>query len=210
MAEHDQPSGEEQRGRGIVSRLTEGIGRAGQVAHRASDVFTGADIRAFDEFTDAVTRVTVGLHRDPGRTSGAHGTAQPKRGGDPGYSSINRRSAYGRRERTGCSKGAKSGERDQPVMAHADIAALADAYPPQDRSALLALTERYRRRNEREILELAAIASEISLDEITTFGLELEANPQLQEAFKSQYPNVELDSLVGRSSEEPGRVRQRR
>lgn len=64
MAEHDQPSGEEQRGRGIVSRLTEGIGRAGQVAHRASDVFTGADIRAFDEFTDAVTRVTVGLHRD--------------------------------------------------------------------------------------------------------------------------------------------------
>ena len=34
------------------------------------------------------------------------------------------------------------------------------------------------------------------------WGLELEANPQLQEAFKSQYPNVELDSLVGRSSEE--------
>ena len=81
---------------------------------------------------------------------------------------------------------------------------LADSYPPAkvNRAAVVALAEYYRRRNEREILELAAIASDIGLDDITTFGLELEANPQLQEAFKSQYPNVELDSLVGRSSEE--------
>ncbi len=87
-------------------------------------------------------------------------------------------------------------------MAYSELAALADRYPQQDRAAVVALAERYRRRNEREILELAAIASEISLDEITTFGLEPDANPQLQEAFKSQYPNVELDSLVGRSNEE--------
>ena len=87
-------------------------------------------------------------------------------------------------------------------MTYSELSALADPYLQQDRAAVLALAERYRRRNEREILELAAIASDIGLDEITTFGLELEANPQLQEAFKSQYPNVELDSLVGRSSEE--------
>ena len=87
-------------------------------------------------------------------------------------------------------------------MAYSELAALADPYLQQDRAAVLALAERYRRRNEREILELAAIASDIGLDDVTTFGLELEVNPQLQEAFKSQYPNVELDSLVGRSSEE--------
>ena len=87
-------------------------------------------------------------------------------------------------------------------MTYSELSALADPYLQQDRAAVRAQAERYRRRNEREILELAAIASDIGLDDITTFGLELEANPQLQEAFKSQYPNVELDSLVGRSSEE--------
>ena len=35
-----------------------------QGVQRTGDVFTGADIRKFDEFTEAVTRVCVGLHRD--------------------------------------------------------------------------------------------------------------------------------------------------
>ncbi len=34
----------------------------GEVVQRSSEVFTGADIRRFDEFTEAVTRVAVGLH----------------------------------------------------------------------------------------------------------------------------------------------------
>ena len=37
--------------------LVEGIQRTG-------DVLTGADLRKFDDFTEAVTRVCVGLHRD--------------------------------------------------------------------------------------------------------------------------------------------------
>ena len=51
---------------GIGSRLARALGRGGQAVRRTSDVLTGADIRRFDEFTDAVTRVTVGLHRDQG------------------------------------------------------------------------------------------------------------------------------------------------
>ena len=86
-------------------------------------------------------------------------------------------------------------------MAYVDLAGLATAYPAQDRAALVALAERYRRRNEREVLELAAVASDISLDDLTTLGLEPDANPQLIEAFQLQYPNVELASLSERSSE---------
>ena len=37
---------------------------ARQNLQRAGDVLTGADLRKFDEFTEAVTRVCVGLHRD--------------------------------------------------------------------------------------------------------------------------------------------------
>ena len=37
--------------------LVEGLQRTG-------DVLTGADLRKFDDFTEAVTRVCVGLHRD--------------------------------------------------------------------------------------------------------------------------------------------------
>ena len=78
---------------------------------------------------------------------------------------------------------------------------MSSAYPPEDRAALVALAERYRRRNEREILGLAAVASDFSLDDLTTLGLEPDANPQLIEAFQLQYPNVELASLSERSGE---------
>ena len=87
-------------------------------------------------------------------------------------------------------------------MAYADLAGLATVYPARDRSEILGLAERYRGRNEREILELGTIASEVGVDDITRLGLEPDTNPQLLEAFKSQYPNVDPESLVGRSSEE--------
>ena len=40
------------------------IGSARQKVSRPVDVMTGADIRRFDEFTDATTRAVVGLHQD--------------------------------------------------------------------------------------------------------------------------------------------------
>ena len=40
-----------------AQELVEGVQRTG-------DVLTGADLRKFDDFTEAVTRVCVGLHRD--------------------------------------------------------------------------------------------------------------------------------------------------
>ena len=40
-----------------VAGLVQGVQRTG-------DVLTGADLRKFDEFTEAVTRVCIGLHRD--------------------------------------------------------------------------------------------------------------------------------------------------
>ena len=55
--------------------LRQGLDNAAEVAseqapglvqgvQRTGDVLTGADLRKFDEFTEAVTRVCVGLHRD--------------------------------------------------------------------------------------------------------------------------------------------------
>ena len=87
-------------------------------------------------------------------------------------------------------------------MTNNELAAIAETYPPPDRAALTALAERCRRRNEREILELAALASEGSIDSLTNLGLEPAADPQQLEAFRLQYPNVELSSLVGRSADE--------
>ena len=56
------------------------------------------------------------------------------------------------------------------------------SYPAQDRDALPLLAEEYRlaeksrRRQERDILELASIAAEVGIDDIVNLGLEPEAN----------------------------------
>ncbi len=76
---------------------------------------------------------------------------------------------------------------------------IAAAYPPRQRGELLALADRYRRRSEGEILELAAIAAEVAVDRMVNLGLAPAADPQLLEAFKLQCPNVEPESLVGKS-----------
>ena len=44
--------------------LSEQLDSARQTLQRSGEVITGADIRQFDDFTDAVTRVLLGLHRD--------------------------------------------------------------------------------------------------------------------------------------------------
>ena len=66
---------------------------------------------------------------------------------------------------------------------------------------LMELAQRYRSRSEREVLELAALATDVSLDRVTNLGLEPEADPQFLEAFRLQYPNVSLESLRGSSEE---------
>ena len=86
-------------------------------------------------------------------------------------------------------------------MTHDELATVSAEYPPRQREELLALAEQYRLRNEREVLEIAGIAADIGADDLINLGLEPESNSQLLKAFELQYPNVDLESLVGRSSE---------
>ena len=86
-------------------------------------------------------------------------------------------------------------------MGHEEIQALAESYSPQERQSLLGLAAEYRRRNEREVLELGALAADVSADDVLNLGLEPESNPQLVEAFGMQYPNVPIESLRGASEQ---------
>lgn len=103
-------------------------------------------------------------------------------------------------------------------MAYSELTALARGYPPESQDALLELAERYRLRNEHEILELAAIAADITIDDIVNLGLEPDTDTadladdaiidrplepdttrQLLEAFR-RYTNKDIDSLAHLSS----------
>ena len=86
-------------------------------------------------------------------------------------------------------------------MGHEEIQALAESYSPQERQSLLGLAAEYRRRDEREVLELGALAADVSADDVFNLGLEPESNPQLVEAFGMQYPNVPIESLRGASKQ---------
>ena len=76
---------------------------------------------------------------------------------------------------------------------------LAEYYPARDRSSLAGLASHYGNKSQQEILEIAAIAADVSADLILNLGLEPERNPLIVEAFRLQYPNVNLNSLVGAS-----------
>ena len=86
-------------------------------------------------------------------------------------------------------------------MGYEQLTALAESYPPQKRESLHELAQEYRNRSEREILDIAALATDVSLDRITNLGLEPDADPQFLQAFRLQYPNVSLESLEGSSEE---------
>ena len=86
-------------------------------------------------------------------------------------------------------------------MAYEELKTLAESYPPQERDALFDLAQEYRSGDERDVLEVAAIAADVSLDDVVDLGREPEANPQIREAFELQYPNVPLESLRGASDE---------
>ena len=66
MKENDGGEQTESEGerRGMVDRAKGVIGSVRQRVSRSADVMTGADIRRFDEFTDATTRAVVGVHQD--------------------------------------------------------------------------------------------------------------------------------------------------
>ena len=90
------------------------------------------------------------------------------------------------------------------LMGYEELKTLAESYPPQEQDALFELAQKYRSRDEREILEVAAIAADVSLDDVQNLELEPEADPQFLEAFRLQYPNVVsagLDSLRGAPDE---------
>ena len=57
-------------------------------------------------------------------------------------------------------------------MAYEQLKAMAAEYPPSEPDALLELAARYRRRSEQEVLELAAIAADVSIADIWNLGLE--------------------------------------
>ncbi len=86
-------------------------------------------------------------------------------------------------------------------MPYDELEAIAASYPPQPRGALLEFALERRKRQEADLLELAALASELSVDSIINLGWEPDLNPQVRRAFELQYPTVELDSLQGRPKE---------
>ena len=79
-------------------------------------------------------------------------------------------------------------------MAYDKLQVLGHHYPPQDKDALMELSEDYQRRYQREILDLATIAAE-GVQNFWDLGLEPEEDPQVWEAFQLQYPNETVDSL---------------
>ena len=80
-------------------------------------------------------------------------------------------------------------------MGHEEIQSLAESYSPQERQSLLGLASEHRRRNEREVLELGALAADVSASSILNLDLEPQSNPQLLEALRLQNPRLDIESL---------------
>lgn len=82
-------------------------------------------------------------------------------------------------------------------MSYEQLRTIAEKYPIQGKNALPQLAGEYHRRHEREILDLAAIAADISVDDIVNLRLEPEANPQLLETLhRLGYSEDSFDSLA--------------
>ena len=87
-------------------------------------------------------------------------------------------------------------------MAYENLKVMAKSYLPAERQELSKLAARYSRSREREVMELAAIASDVSIDEVVNLGLEPESNPQLHEAVRLL--KVNLDGFGSTSPESLG------
>lgn len=87
-------------------------------------------------------------------------------------------------------------------MGYQQLMTLARSYPAGDRDYLLKRAHEYRVRDESTLLDLAATAADVSTDRIINLGLEPDADPDIAEAFRRQYPNDSLDSLQDRSADQ--------
>ena len=81
-------------------------------------------------------------------------------------------------------------------MQYNDLVELASSYQKSDRKALVEVGEHYRRRHEREVLELAAIAADVGIDDVANLGLEPDENPLLREAFE-KFTKRGVEELAG-------------
>ena len=81
------------------------------------------------------------------------------------------------------------------------LRSLADSYSTKDRSALAELARHFEHRRQQEILDIAAVATDVSVDSILNLGLEPESDPLVMRAFRLQYPNVAPESLVGAAAD---------
>ena len=86
-------------------------------------------------------------------------------------------------------------------MSYERLQTLADSYPAQEKPELENLATQYRATQEQEILRIAAIAADVSVDSILNLGLEPDEDLQAWRAFRLQYPNVDRASLQGASEE---------
>ena len=209
-----------------VSESDRGDGGLMDRAKGVLDTATGQDIRKFEEFVEAATTVLVGVHRDQQalrrEVTGLEEAIRERQDGiDERLGGLDatitahagRVRRLQSRQHLVCEPGCVGHQhyRTRPlsreyrpevrVMAFDEIVELASGYTYAGRGTLLAIGHRYRRRHEREVLELAAIAADVAIDDLTTLSLEPDENPLLREAFEEQYHNQNVDELAGRSAE---------
>ena len=82
-------------------------------------------------------------------------------------------------------------------MSHEELEKLAATYPLQPREALLEFALERRKRQENEVLALAALAAELSMDSIINLGLEPDADPLLMQAIQLSGSNIEQGAFDG-------------
>ena len=86
-------------------------------------------------------------------------------------------------------------------MSYQHLQSLAQSYSPGNSTRLLQLAKGYARRREQEILDIASVAANVSVNSVLNLGLEPEMNPSLETAFALQYPNKDFNFLEGKSEE---------
>ena len=91
------------------------------------------------------------------------------------------------------------------TVGYEELTSLSLSYPPAAQEDLINLANGYQRRSEGEILELAAMAADLSTERIVNWGLEPEPDPQVLEALERHYdPNPIPEDLGERSGESLG------
>ena len=196
-------SGSDRKGGGLVDR-----------ARGVLDTATGQDIRKFEEFVEAATTVLVGVHRDQeslrGEVTGLEESVRQRQDDiDERIGSVDEKLTELREELTrfGVQRFVHDPhsigrERYRPrpvgrehhpevrVMSFDEITELATSYPRAGRRRLVDIGQQYRRRHEREVLELAAIAADVGIDDLTNIRLEPDENPLLREASIGSIPTL--------------------